>query len=80
MSEVGELQRRVGARVRARRLQRDGTLPPHSIHFITEKDGIELTLDIEEISGQVTVREGYVEFYSPEEEDFDNLSGGEDDG
>ncbi|MEZ6194337.1 MAG: prepilin-type N-terminal cleavage/methylation domain-containing protein [Planctomycetota bacterium] len=51
----------------------DGTLPPHVLHFASTS-GVEMTIEVEEITGDVTVRDGYVEFYAPQEEDFDNLA------
>ncbi|MFT7616815.1 MAG: prepilin-type N-terminal cleavage/methylation domain-containing protein [Planctomycetota bacterium] len=53
----------------------DGTIPPHIIHFSTANGDLELSLIVEEITGQVTVKRGYVDFYSPQEEDFDMLGG-----
>lgn len=53
----------------------DGTIPPHIIHFSTADGKYELSLVVEEITGQVTVLPGYVEFYSPEEQEFDMLGG-----
>lgn len=57
------------------RFRADGTVPPHIIHFQTS-DGLEMSLEIEELTGKVTVVEGYVEFYAPQEEEFNNLAGG----
>jgi prepilin-type N-terminal cleavage/methylation domain-containing protein len=59
----------------------DGTLPPHVLHFATD-NGLEMSIEIEEITGDVTVREGYVDFYAPQEDEFENLSTttGSDDG
>ncbi len=53
----------------------DGTIPPHIIHFSTANGELELSLEVEEITGQVTVKRGYVEFYTPREEDFDMMGG-----
>ncbi len=53
----------------------DGTIPPHMIHFVTAK-GLEMTMEVEEISGRVSVHRGYKEFYSPQEEEFDLDDGG----
>lgn len=52
------------------RFRDDGTIPPHMIHFTTRK-GLEMTLEVEEITGKVTLHRGYVEFYSPQEDEFD---------
>ena len=54
----------------------DGTVPPHILHLVT-KSGLEMSLEIEELTGRVTVTEGYAEFYAPQEDEFNNLSGGE---
>ncbi len=54
----------------------DGTIPPHIIHFATADGTIELSLEVEEITGQVTVRRGYIDYYNPEENEFD-MRGGE---
>lgn len=55
----------------------DGTIPPHIVHFKTKK-GLQMSLEVEELTGRVTIRRGYLEFYSPQAEEFDNLSGGGD--
>lgn len=54
----------------------DGTIPPHIIHFATSK-GLLMSLEIEELTGATTVREGHTEFYAPQEHEFDSLGGGE---
>ena len=56
----------------------DGTIPPHIIHFSTADGEMELSLEVKEITGEVVVRRGYVEFYSPQEDEFEML--GEDTG
>ncbi|MCB9832438.1 MAG: prepilin-type N-terminal cleavage/methylation domain-containing protein [Planctomycetes bacterium] len=53
----------------------DGTIPPHMIHFNTAKK-LEMTMEVEEISGRVAVHAGYLDFYSPQEEEFDVEDGG----
>lgn len=58
------------------RFRADGTIPPHIIHFTTSS-GLQMSLEIEELTGKVTVVEGYLEFNAPQEEEFNNLAGGE---
>lgn len=53
----------------------DGTIPPHIIHFSTADGELELSLIVAEITGQVTVKRGYIDFYSPQEEEFEMLGG-----
>jgi prepilin-type N-terminal cleavage/methylation domain-containing protein len=57
------------------RFREDGTIPPHILHF-TSKSGLKMSLEIEEITGTVTVKDGHVPFYSPREDEFDMLGGG----
>lgn len=52
----------------------DGTVPPHILHFATQ-GGLEMSVEVEEITGNVTIFEGLKEFYSPQPEEFDALSG-----
>ena len=56
------------------RFRPDGTIPPHIIH-LASKSGLQLSLEIEELTGNVTVYEGYTEFYSPKEDEFTDLEG-----
>ena len=58
------------------RFRADGTVPPHIIHFATSS-GLEMSLEIEELTGKVIVLEGYAKFYAPQEDEFNNLAGGE---
>ena len=52
----------------------DGTVPPHILHFQT-KDGLQMSVEVDEITGGVAVRDGYLEFYEAEEGEFDMLGG-----
>ncbi|MCA9320451.1 MAG: prepilin-type N-terminal cleavage/methylation domain-containing protein [Planctomycetes bacterium] len=54
----------------------DGTIPPHIIHFVS-RDQQEISLEIEEITGKIMSHDGYVELFSPQEQDFENLASGE---
>ncbi|MEE9391242.1 MAG: type II secretion system protein [Planctomycetota bacterium] len=56
------------------KFREDGTIPHHIVHFETQ-GGIEVSLIVDEITGTVSVAEGYVEVYSPQEEDFESLAG-----
>ena len=60
---------------RNRRCRRaDGTVPPHILHFQT-RGGLQMSVEIDEITGGVAVRDGYLEFYEAEESEFDMLGG-----
>lgn len=52
----------------------DGTVPPHILHFQTN-EGNQMSVEIDEITGGVAVREGYLEFYEADESEFDMLGG-----
>ena len=54
--------------------RQDGTIPPHVVHFVTKK-GLRMSLEIEEITGGVTVKDGHVAFYAPQESEFQMLGG-----
>ena len=56
------------------RFRQDGTIPPHILHFVS-KGGLKMSLEIEEITGTATVKEGHVAFYSPREDEFQMLGG-----
>ena len=56
------------------KFREDGTIPHHIVHFESD-GGLEMSLVVDEITGAVSVYEGYVEVYSPQEEDFENLAG-----
>ncbi len=58
------------------RFRSDGTIPPHIIHFVT-KGGLEVSLQVEEITGTVDLIDGYAELYSPQESEFQNMAAGE---
>jgi prepilin-type N-terminal cleavage/methylation domain-containing protein len=55
--------------------RQDGTIPPHILHFVSRK-GLRMSLEIEEITGTVTVKEGHTAFYSPREDEFNMMGGG----
>lgn len=61
------------------KFRQDGTIPPHIVHLIS-KGGLKMSIEIEEITGAVTVKEGHTAFYSPREDEFNIIAGGESSG
>lgn len=56
------------------RFRADGTVPPHVIHLATT-GGIEMSLEVEELTGNVAIFDGHTIFYSPQENEFTQLEG-----
>jgi len=54
--------------------RQDGTIPPHILHFQTK--GLQMSLEIDEITGTPVLKEGYTEIYQAEDSDFQLLTGG----